>query len=256
MLARHYAAYGCGRMANHVAFRWDGQNGLVGITYYDKTTFDDIIGYERQKKASKKTPKPSSPADPQQRPPHRPPRHGKSPPSKPSSTPTPTAACASSKSPKATSSPPDRHRLLGSRGNRYIVFLDDLSSKTRRRLQTPQNRHRRQPPDPSRQRPHLRTSNRRHLVKETWQDRPGDDELHRLDTLNEKSPSPTASASPSPSRPPTSRNTSPSSTNWPKSTKSPSAKNNSTAKPSSGNSAIPGGAAASPANSSNICLAK
>ncbi len=189
MLARHYAAYGCGRMANHVAFRWDGQNGLVGITYYDKTTFDDIIGYERQKKALKENTEAFLAGRPANNVLLIGPR-----------------GTGKSSTVKALINA-YAHRglrlvevakgdflglqtvtdLLGSRGNRYIVFLDDLS------FEDPDGdfKHLKTVIDGSLQtRPAnvliYATSNRRHLVKETWQDRPGDDELHRLDTLNEK----------------------------------------------------------------------
>jgi predicted AAA+ superfamily ATPase len=46
-LSEYYASYGCGIFERYQAFLWDDM--LVGITNYDKITFDQLIGYERQK---------------------------------------------------------------------------------------------------------------------------------------------------------------------------------------------------------------
>lgn len=48
-LAVFYARYGYGEMADHAAFRWDDNAGLVGVQDYDSVRLDDIIGYDRQK---------------------------------------------------------------------------------------------------------------------------------------------------------------------------------------------------------------
>ncbi len=43
----YYQEYGCGLLERYEAFVWD--NMLVGVTNYDKITFDQLIGYEKQK---------------------------------------------------------------------------------------------------------------------------------------------------------------------------------------------------------------
>ncbi len=190
MLARHYAAFGCGRMANHVAFRWDGRRGLVGITHYDKTTFDDIIGYERQKSALKQ----NTEAFLAGRPANNALLIGPRGTGKSSTVKALVNAYAARGLRLVEIAKSDFLQLqavsdtLGNRGNRYIVFLDDLSFED----SDGDFKHLKTVIDGSLQtRPAnvliYATSNRRHLVKETWQDRQSsDDELHRFDSLNEK----------------------------------------------------------------------
>ncbi len=48
-LERYYYRHGCGIFENYEAFVWD--KGLVGIRNYDKITFEQLVGYETQKKA-------------------------------------------------------------------------------------------------------------------------------------------------------------------------------------------------------------
>jgi Predicted ATPase (AAA+ superfamily) len=190
MLARHYARFGCGQMANHVAFRWDRKNGLVGITHYDKTTFDDIIGYERQKLALRE----NTEAFLAGRPANNALLIGPRGTGKSSTVKALVNAYAIDGLRLVEVAKSDLRNLqtvsdlLGDRGKQYIVFLDDLSFEDSdsdfKLLKTVI--------DGSLQtRPAnvliYATSNRRHLVKETWQDRQGgDDEIHRFDSLNEK----------------------------------------------------------------------
>ncbi len=47
-LVKHYAALGTGLLAKYIAFRFDGE--LKGIANSDKTTFDEIVGMDHQKK--------------------------------------------------------------------------------------------------------------------------------------------------------------------------------------------------------------
>lgn len=47
-LIAHYKKFGCGLMAKYIAFRYDEE--LVGVPNSDKTKFDDIVGMEHQKK--------------------------------------------------------------------------------------------------------------------------------------------------------------------------------------------------------------
>lgn len=45
-----YSRYGYGEIASHQAFSWDDkQKKLVGIRHFEAMTFDNIIGYKRQK---------------------------------------------------------------------------------------------------------------------------------------------------------------------------------------------------------------
>ncbi|MDD3169636.1 MAG: ATP-binding protein [Eubacteriales bacterium] len=48
-LRDYYGQYGCGIFERYQAFVWD--EILVGVTNYDKITFDQLIGYGRQKEA-------------------------------------------------------------------------------------------------------------------------------------------------------------------------------------------------------------
>ena len=48
-LIDHYKMLGCGLLAKYAAFRFDGAE-LTGIPVTDKTTFDEIVGMEHQKK--------------------------------------------------------------------------------------------------------------------------------------------------------------------------------------------------------------
>ncbi len=49
-LCRHYRRYGYGMLADHMAFKWDGRSEcFIGVNSCDNITFDDIIGYDRQK---------------------------------------------------------------------------------------------------------------------------------------------------------------------------------------------------------------
>lgn len=189
-LAGHYAVYGCGQMANHVAFRWDRRHGLVGITHYDKTTFDDIIGYERQKTTLKQ----NTEAFLAGRPANNVLLIGPRGTGKSSTVKALVNAYAAGGLRLVEVPKGDLLQLqtvidlLGNRGKKFIVFLDDLSFEE----SDGDFKHLKSVIDGSLQtRPAnvliYATSNRRHIVKETWQDRQGgDDEIHRLDSLNEK----------------------------------------------------------------------
>lgn len=48
-LANYYSEYGCGIFERYQAFVWD--EGFVGVRNYDKITFDQLIGYRKQKEA-------------------------------------------------------------------------------------------------------------------------------------------------------------------------------------------------------------
>lgn len=48
-LREYYEKYGCGIFESYQAFVWD--DGLVGVRNYDKITFEQLVGYDRQKEA-------------------------------------------------------------------------------------------------------------------------------------------------------------------------------------------------------------
>ncbi len=47
-LMHHYRTLGCGLLSKYIAYRYDGKE-LCGIPNFDKTVFDDMVGLERQK---------------------------------------------------------------------------------------------------------------------------------------------------------------------------------------------------------------
>jgi len=50
LLLKHYEHYGYGDIASHKAFRWDSSNHkLLGISHFENIALKDLIGYERQK---------------------------------------------------------------------------------------------------------------------------------------------------------------------------------------------------------------
>lgn len=48
-LIDHYRSNGCGLLAKYIAFRFDGET-ITGIANSDKTSFDELVGMEHQKK--------------------------------------------------------------------------------------------------------------------------------------------------------------------------------------------------------------
>jgi len=48
-LANYYNTCGCGDLCKYSSFRWDEDSGLLGIADTGKIKFDDIIGYDKQK---------------------------------------------------------------------------------------------------------------------------------------------------------------------------------------------------------------
>ena len=49
-LLSYYRHYGYGDIATYAAFRWDKEHHLAGIKHFEALNLNDIIGYERQKK--------------------------------------------------------------------------------------------------------------------------------------------------------------------------------------------------------------
>ncbi len=189
-LMNHYSSYSCGIMSDYTALRWNSSTGLTGIKNYDTIQLQDITGYEHQKETLLQNTlaflngKPAnnilligSPGT------------GKS------------------SSVKALLNEPiiknlrlievsklelkSFNQLLGilrEYSQKFIIFLDDLSFeefeieyKYLKSIidggveRTPSNVL------------IYATSNRMHLIKETWDDRKGNsDDVHRFDTVNEK----------------------------------------------------------------------
>ncbi len=189
-LIAHYVQQGCGEMAGYTAFRWNEQKGVAGVDHHDPIKLDDIIGYSRQKAVLIKN----------------------------------TAAfiagmpannvllvgdrgTGKSSSIKALVNHFTSHGLrlvevakhelkhlpaimniLRNKGKKFIIFLDDLSFEEfeveYKYLKSIMEGGIESKPDNVLI---YATSNRRHLIRETWDDRSGgSEEIHRFDTINEK----------------------------------------------------------------------
>ncbi len=189
-LARHYAHHGCGYMAGFAAFRWDSEDGLVGIKNFDPIRLADLVGYERQKKIlidNTKALLAGKPANNAL-------LHG-------------SRGTGKSSSVKALVNEyyGDGLRLvevvkqdlkdlakimelLRAHGQKFLIYLDDLSFED---FEVEYKYLKSAIEGGVEARPAnvliYATSNRRHLIKENWSDRNGDpDEIHRFDTVNEK----------------------------------------------------------------------
>lgn len=191
LLLQHYATYGYGDMANFKAFRWQDNQGLVGIKHFDKITLTDIVGYERQKATLISNTE--SLLD-----------------GKPANNVLLIGARGTGKSSsvKALANtyftrglrlieiskqqmchlPKIMETLRSRTGKKFIIFLDDLSFEEfeieYKFLKSVIEGGVEAKPDNVLI---YATSNRRHLIKETWSDRNGDaDEIHRFDSVHEK----------------------------------------------------------------------
>lgn len=189
-LAVHYAHNGCGYMAGFAAFRWDGEQGLVGIRNFDPIRLEDLVGYERQKNVlinNTKALLAGKPANNAL-------LHG-------------SRGTGKSSSVKALVNQyfdeglrlvevakqdlKDLAKimdLLRGHGQKFLIFLDDLSFED---FEVEYKYLKSAIEGGVEIRPAnvliYATSNRRHLIKENWSDRSGDpDEIHRFDTVNEK----------------------------------------------------------------------
>ncbi|GBG55702.1 hypothetical protein SPFL3102_03073 [Sporomusaceae bacterium FL31] len=191
LLLSHYATYGYGDMANFKAFRWQDNQGLIGIKHFDKITLTDIVGYERQKATLVSNTE--SLLD-----------------GKPANNVLLIGARGTGKSSsvKALANtyftrglrlveiskqqmchlPKIMETLRSRAGKKFIIFLDDLSFEEfeieYKFLKSVIEGGVEAKPDNVLI---YATSNRRHLIKETWSDRNGDaDEIHRFDSVHEK----------------------------------------------------------------------
>lgn len=188
LLSRLYARYGYGEMAVCTAFRWDWERGLTGVPHADPVRLDEIVGYERQKQVLIENTEAFIAG--------RPANNvllvgargtGKS---------TSVKALANhyyeqglrlvEVAKKDLECLPAIMNALRPWGKKFIVFLDDLSFEEfetgYKNLKSVMDGGLEAKPDNVLI---YATSNRRHLVREAWNDRDGD-ELHRQDSINEK----------------------------------------------------------------------
>ncbi len=190
-MGEHYSKYGCGQLAEYKMFRWDNEKGIVGISNIDTITFDDLIGYEAQRKelventeaflngysannvllvGSRGTGKSSS-----------------------------VKALANEYfeqglrlleiSKEQIIQFPNILKYIAKRGKKFIIFLDDLSFDNfeveYKYMKSLLEGSTEKKPDNVL---FYATSNRRHIIQENWSDRGGNpnEEVHAADSLNEK----------------------------------------------------------------------
>lgn len=189
-LKMYYLQHGYGSIAGHAFFRWDAQKGLIGIPHHDTVTFNDIVGYERQKQILTTNIQSFLSNQPYQ--------HvllvgargtGKSSSVKALVNEYYGSGLRLVEVPKhLLKNIPAILDKLRHFGKKFILFLDDLSfEETEIEYKylksvfeggvelTPENVL------------ICATSNRRHLIRETWQDRSGNtDDVHRFDSVHEK----------------------------------------------------------------------
>ncbi len=191
LLLQYYTSYGYGPMASFRAFRWQDESGLTGIRHFDPITLTDIVGYEHQKS----TLIANTEAFINKKPANNVLLIG-------------ARGTGKSSSVKALANTyfsrglrlveitkqqmchlPKIMEILRRRaGKRFIIFLDDLSFEEfeveYKFLKSVIEGGVEAKPDNVLI---YATSNRRHLIKETWSDRNGDsDEIHRFDSVHEK----------------------------------------------------------------------
>lgn len=187
---RYYRTYGYGDIANFRAFRWDTEKQLVGIRHFDQMKLEDLIGYHRQKEMLVGNTEAFVAG-------------------KPANNVLLVGARGTGKSSgvKALANQyfdrglrlleMTKHqliqlpkimetlRLIGSK--KFIIFLDDLSfedveSEYKYLKSAIEGGVEAKPPNVL----IYATSNRRHLIKETWKNRgESNDELHYNDSVNE-----------------------------------------------------------------------
>ncbi|MDF2572723.1 MAG: hypothetical protein K0R55_4327, partial [Sporomusa sp.] len=188
-LTGYYDRYGCGKLAGYGAFKWDSERQeLVGIEHSDPVQLSDIIGYEYQKSELVRNTEAFV--------------NGK-----PANNVLLVGARGTGKSSsvKAVGNRyfdkglriieiaksdckqiPEIMTALRQWGKKFILFIDDLSFEE---YEAEYKILKSLIDGGVEVRPNnvliYATSNRRNLIKETWDDREGS-ELHRQDTVNEK----------------------------------------------------------------------
>lgn len=190
-LVCHYRAYGYGDIANYRAFHWSDEGELSGIHHYDKMLLSDLVGYESQKaELVQNTAAFLS--------------------GKPANNVLLVGARGTGKSsavkalaneyykeglrllqitkPQLIHLPKIMQRLRLLKSKKFIIFLDDLSFEDFE-LEYKYLKSAIEGGVESKPANVLiyATSNRRHLVKETWKDRADKfvEEVHRSDSVNE-----------------------------------------------------------------------
>ncbi|MBP7255010.1 MAG: ATP-binding protein, partial [Negativicutes bacterium] len=189
ILIEHYQTYGIGDLSNYKAFRWDKEKTLLGIKNFDKITFNDLVGYERQKNILLA----NTLAFVNKKPANNVLLIG-------------SRGTGKSSSVKALANLyfteglrlleiskaqlcqlPEIMDYLRNTNKRFIIFLDDLSFEDYeveyKYLKSIIEGGVEAKPDNVLI---YATSNRRHLIKETWDDRPEHNEIHTNDSINEK----------------------------------------------------------------------
>ena len=188
ILINHYRRYGYGDIANYRAFRWD--NKLVGIKHFEDMRLNDLIGYEHQKEQLTGNTEAFV--------------NGK-----PANNVLLVEARGTGKSssvkslaneyfdrglrllqlskPQLKNLPEIMETLRQYASKKFIIFLDDLSFEE----SDPEYKYLKSTIEGSvESRPEnvliYATSNRRHLIRETWRDRvDSQEELYRNDSVNE-----------------------------------------------------------------------
>lgn len=189
-LAEYYLRFGCGDISAYRAFRWDERSGLVGIRHFENIRFTDLIGYMSQKKDLQS----NTMAFLAGRPANNVLLVGARGTGKSSS----VKALANEyfsmglrlvqiTKPQLSYLPKIMETLRRFASKHFILFLDDLSFENTE----PEYKYLKSTIEGGvESRPEnvliYATSNRRHLIKETWHDREaGTDDVYRNDSMNE-----------------------------------------------------------------------
>ncbi|MCC8169754.1 MAG: ATP-binding protein [Oscillospiraceae bacterium] len=185
LLINHYRSFGSGILGKYIAYRYDGK--LEGIANTDKTTFDSLVGLEHQKKVLIE----NTEAFVNGKPANNVLLFGDRGTGKSSSVKALLNMFAERglrvvEMPKGCiKSIPSLTEKLSLKPNKYIIFLDDLSFESRdaeyKALKTAMEGQLQPQPDNVLI---YATSNRRHLIKETYEDRQGG-EMHVNDNMQE-----------------------------------------------------------------------
>ncbi len=189
-LTDYYLRFGCGDISAYRAFRWDNTEGLVGIRHFEPIRFTDLIGYMSQKKELQS----NTLAFLAGRPANNVLLVGARGTGKSSS----VKALANEyfslglrlvqiTKPQLSVLPRIMDTLRRFATKHFILFLDDLSFEETeveyKYLKSTIEGGVESRPDNVLI---YATSNRRHLIKETWRDREaGQDELYKSDSMNE-----------------------------------------------------------------------
>ena len=190
-LADHYVRHGYGDMVRYSVFRWDAETGLMPVRYPDRIQMDDLVGYERQKAVLNQ----NTAAFVRGKPANNVLLVGSRGTGKSSAVKALLNQYAGMGLRLVEITKHDLRQLsvimqtLRERGKKFILFMDDLSFEEfeveYRHLKSMMEGGVETRPDNVLI---YATSNRRHLVKETWSDRTGanSEDIHSWDTVNEK----------------------------------------------------------------------